>query len=40
MQLLQSSLKVFLLIGMALWLAGCFHEEEDDDDGGGAPATS
>jgi len=31
MQLLQSSLKVFLLIGMAFWLAGCLPQEEEED---------
>ena len=29
MQYLQSSLKVFLLIGMAFWLASCLPKEEE-----------
>jgi len=40
MQIFQSSLKVFLLIGMAFWLAGCLPVEEEEEDTGGAPATS
>ena len=40
MQLLQSSLKVFLLIGMAFWLAGCLPVEEEEEVSVSAPATS
>jgi len=32
MQLLQSSSKIFLLIGMAFWLAGCLPVEEEEED--------
>ncbi len=31
MQYLQSSLKVFLLIGMAFWLASCLPKEEEEE---------
>ena len=40
MQLLQSSLKVFLLIGMAFWLAGCLPEAEEEPVVASVPATN
>ena len=39
MQLLQSSLRVFLLIGMAFWLASCLPKEEEEDAGGALATT-
>ena len=39
MRLLQSSLRVFLLIGMAFWLTGCLPVEEEEDAGGALPTT-
>lgn len=40
MQLLRSSIKVFLLIGMTFLLASCLTVEEEEDDDGGALPTS
>ena len=36
----QSSLKVFLLIGMAFWLASCLPKAEEEEVSVSAPATS